>query len=97
MKRKKLTDWQQLIEQQQTSGLSIVAFCKQQQLTTSSFYKYRARLQDKTPKPKLVKVAIGNTNQMLGTITLNHHNTQLTLPSCCEPQWLADLMKALNT
>ncbi|WP_404833865.1 IS66 family insertion sequence element accessory protein TnpA, partial [Alteromonas macleodii] len=43
MKQKTLDDWKQLIEEQQKSGLSIVAFCRENKLPTSNFYKYRGQ------------------------------------------------------
>ncbi|WP_394349198.1 IS66 family insertion sequence element accessory protein TnpA, partial [Candidatus Enterovibrio escicola] len=30
--------WQTIIDDQQASGLTIIAYCRQQQLSTSSFY-----------------------------------------------------------
>lgn len=56
MNRKTLDDWRHLIEQQKTSGLSIAAFCKANKLSTSNFYKYRAKLQETEQTPKLIKL-----------------------------------------
>lgn len=95
--RRTREDWQRLIEQQKTSGLSIVGFCKQNKLPTSNFYKYRNRLQASEQAPTLVKVKSQAFTSVKSSITLTHGNTQLSLPSRCEPQWLADLIKALNT
>jgi len=36
--------WQQIFEQQVLSGLPVATFCKQQQITPSSFYAWRKRL-----------------------------------------------------
>jgi putative transposase len=36
--------WQTIIEDQQNSGLSIIDYCQQQQLTISSFYAVRKKL-----------------------------------------------------
>ena len=36
--------WQTIIEDQQTSGLAIIDYCQQQQLSTSSFYAIRKKL-----------------------------------------------------
>jgi len=36
--------WQTIIEDQQTSRLTIIDYCQQQQLTTSSFYAVRKKL-----------------------------------------------------
>ncbi|WP_425388360.1 IS66 family insertion sequence element accessory protein TnpA [Alteromonas confluentis] len=40
LKRKTLDEWKQLIEEQQKSGLFIVAFCRENKLPISNFYKY---------------------------------------------------------
>lgn len=36
--------WQTIIEDQQTSGLTIIDYCQQQQLSTSNFYAIRKKL-----------------------------------------------------
>jgi len=36
--------WQIIIEDQQTSGLTIIDYCQQQQLSTSSFYAINKKL-----------------------------------------------------
>ena len=46
MQKRTLNDWQKLIEQQQTSGLSIVAICKENMLPTSNFYKLMVYLEN---------------------------------------------------
>ncbi|MBE0422276.1 MULTISPECIES: hypothetical protein [Pseudoalteromonas] len=97
MQKRTLNDWQKLIEQQQTSGLSIVAFCKENMLPTSNFYKYRSKLQDAAKAPKLVKVqnkAI--SHKVNASITLSHGETHLTIPTSSEPTWVANLIKALQ-
>ena len=33
--------WQVIIEKQQTSGLTIIDYCREHQLSTSSFYVFR--------------------------------------------------------
>jgi len=43
--------WQQIFEQQASSGLPVAAFCKQQKLIPSSFYAWRKRLADSSPYP----------------------------------------------
>lgn len=97
MKRRTLDDWRQLIEQQQASNLPIVVFCKQHKLTTSNFYKYRTKLQINKPEPMLIKVKSVTVPQVNNTITLTHGKSQLTLPTSCEPQWLANVVKALQS
>ena len=40
-KTKSPSQWQALYRQYETSSLSIAKFCKQQKISTSSFYRYR--------------------------------------------------------
>ena len=96
MKQRTLGDWQTLIEQQQASGLPIVVFCKQNKLTTSNFYKYRAKPQKTELPPKLVKVNAPPIIPDQSAITLTHGKTQLIFPLNCDPQWLASFIQALN-
>lgn len=44
--RRSASQWQVLITQQAESGLSIVQYCKQNQLTPSNFYYWRAKLRE---------------------------------------------------
>ena len=96
MKRRALDDWRQLIKQQQNSGLSIAAFCKDNKLPTSNFYKFRARLQGNEQTPKLVKIKTKAVTPIKSSITLTHGKTQLTFPSDSSPQWLAKFIRELN-
>ena len=42
--RRAATQWQQLVAQQQASGLSAPAFCKREDLSYASFIQWRRRL-----------------------------------------------------
>ena len=44
--RRSASQWQTLITNQTESGLSIVQYCKQHQLTLSNFYYWRAKLNE---------------------------------------------------
>jgi transposase-like protein len=102
-KRQRRTDaeWQQLIEQQERSGLNAHAFCRQQGLTSKTFYKRRQVLRQQTTatasterfikiQPPSVPVAETAT-----TAVLQYHDSQLHLPAGVDAQWLAQLMQAL--
>lgn len=97
MKRKTLDDWKQLIEEQQKSGLSIVAFCRENKLPTSNFYKYRGQLQAQDRVPVFVKATPPVRNSANCTITLLYGPVQLKLSTACEPAWIADVEKALQS
>ena len=51
--------WQQIFAQHASSGLQILAFCKQQHITPSSFYAWRKRLADTPVYP----ITTGNINK----------------------------------
>jgi transposase-like protein len=40
--------WQELVSQQEQSGLSVYAFCKQRDVTEASFYNWRKQLRNNT-------------------------------------------------
>ena len=53
------SDWQKIIQQHTTSGLSVRTFCKQQQVGDKSFYLWRKRLETpavKSPAINLVDI-----------------------------------------
>ena len=45
--RRTAAQWQQLIQAQETSGLTIQQFCAEHQLTLSNFYLQRKKLQQR--------------------------------------------------
>jgi hypothetical protein len=100
--RRSDTEWQQLIEQQQRSGLSAHAFCQQQGLTSKTFYKRRQALRQQATatesterfikiQPSLMPVAAVAT-----TAVLHYHDSQLHVPAGVDARWLAQLMQALS-
>ena len=100
--RRSNAEWQQLIEQQQRSGLSAHAFCQQHGLTSKTFYKRRQALRQQTAamdsterfirvQPTSTPVAVTAT-----TAVLRYHDSRLHLPADVDAQWLAQLMQALS-
>ena len=47
-KQQKIKHWQNVFEQQESSGLTIIQFCRDNKVNTSTFYTWRNRLSDKT-------------------------------------------------
>ena len=101
-RRRSDAEWQQLIEQQQRSGLSAHAFCRQHGLTSKTFYQRRRALLEAT-------TVADSTEQFIyvqppsmpaaGTVTtavLHYHDSQLHVPASVDAQWLAQLMQALS-
>jgi hypothetical protein len=50
--------WQEIIEQHAPSGLQVATFCKQQQITPSSFYAWRKRLANQPSLPSITSKPI---------------------------------------
>ena len=50
--------WQEIIELHASSGLQVATFCKQQQITPSSFYAWRKRLANQPSLPSITSKPI---------------------------------------
>lgn len=48
----KRRNWKQVLLDQERSGLSITAYCKQHNISSTSFYQSRRRLRSAQSKPK---------------------------------------------
>ena len=97
MKRRTLADWKQLIDLQKEGGLSIAAFCKQKNIPTSNFYKYRNKLNLNKSSDVFVKAERISPQPLLSPqLVLTYGESQLTVTHDCSPSWLADLIKALH-
>ena len=55
-KQQKIKHWQAIFEQQQSSGLTIIQFCRDNTINTSTFYAWRKRLSSETPTVKKQQV-----------------------------------------
>ena len=97
-RRRSDAEWQQLIEQQEASGLSAIAFCQQQGLSSKTFYKRRQSLQTKVvpTTERFIKLQPQATSTAPSTMALVYHNSRLELPVGVAAQWVADLMQALS-
>jgi len=102
-KRDRLSNaqWQDIIERQEQSGLTGVAFCLQEGIYAKTFYRQRKLLRRKglvaetkqfiqvQPKPvQAMPIQPG--------IVLQYRDSRLQMPAGTEPLWLAQLMKALS-
>jgi len=95
------TEWQNIIERQEQSGLTGVAFCLQEGIYAKTFYRQRKMLRRKglvaetkqfiqlQPKPvQAMPIQPG--------VVLQYRDSRLQIPAGTEPLWLAQLMKALS-
>ena len=103
MKRIRRTNeaWQQLIRQQEQSGMSASVFCEQQGLSTKTFYRRRKALRPgRAEKPqRFIKVkskslpaSVSPSHEMV----LHYQKLKLQLSSSVDAGWVATLMKALS-
>jgi hypothetical protein len=97
MARRSSQEWQKIIEQQEASDLSVVDFCRQQQLNSKYFYARRrsvlVKKQRNLPVP-FIKVSKAPTDN--AAMALQVGDIRLSLPANTEPEWLAQLLKALS-
>ena len=99
--RRSNAEWQKIIERQEQSGLTGVAFCLQEGIYAKTFYRQRKMLRRKglvaTPsqfiqvQPKPVQAM-----PIQPTVVLQYRDSRLQMPAGTEPLWLAQLMKALS-
>lgn len=46
-----LTEWRERLKRQSESGLTVEAFCQQEGVSTSMFYRWQRQLQEPSPEP----------------------------------------------
>jgi len=88
--------WQIIIDDQQTSGLTIINYCQQQQLSTSSFYAVKKKLS--LTSGNFVRAKIAQQVEILeaqGSITLTMGKANVCLPSTTSATYLSQLLRAL--
>lgn len=52
--------WQQIIQRQQASGLSIQRFCQRENLATATFFQWKRRLRQASSAPEASSAAVVN-------------------------------------
>ncbi len=103
MRKDTLVKWQAIIQQQSDSGLSVSKFCKSNRLSITCFYKYKKELSKSANSGSAEPVAnnsfvkiqqpkFSNTNE---SIKIQYQQSTLILPTTLEPDWIANLLKAL--
>ena len=94
-------EWQKIIERQEQSGLTGVAFCLQEGIYAKTFYRQRKLLRRKglVAKPgRFIQVQAESVPAMpiQPGLVLQYRDSRLQMPAGAEPLWLAQLMKALS-
>ncbi len=94
-------EWQRIMEQQEQSGLTGVAFCLQEGIYAKTFYRQRKILRRKglVAKPSQfiqVQPKPVPTLPIQPVMVLQYRDSRLQMPAGAGPLWLAQLMKALS-
>ncbi len=94
-------EWQDIIERQEQSGLTGVAFYLQEGIYAKTFYRQRKMLRRKglvaeTKQFIQVQPKPVPTMPLQPGIVLQYRDSRLQMPAGTEPLWLAQLMKALS-
>ena len=88
--------WQTIIEDQQTSGLTIIDYCQQQQLTISSFYTVRKKLS--LSSGNFVRAKITQQVEVIAEqtfITVSVGKANVSLPASTSVTYLSLLLREL--
>ncbi len=89
--------WQDLLTEQEQSGLSVAAFCRDKNLTAKNFYNQRSNKDRKAAgkAQPFVHAQLDSSARNATELTLSCGKVQLRLTVDASPQWLAELMVAL--
>lgn len=88
--------WQAIIEDQQTSGLTILDYCQQQQLSTSSFYAVRKKIS--LSSGNFVRAKITQQVELIDEqtfITVSVGKANVSLPASTSVTYLSLLLREL--
>jgi putative transposase len=87
--------WQNIFKEQENSGLTIVGYCRQHQISTATFYACRKKLG--VSQSAFIQAKITQEVEIFSCpepLCLNIGNASLTLPSSTPPAYLAQLLRA---
>lgn len=88
--------WRTIIEAQQASGLTIVEYCQQNELSTTSFYAVRKKLG--LSSTNFVKARVTQQFEMIceqGGIFITVGKAKVSLPATTSASYLANLLNEL--
>ena len=99
--RKTIEDWQNIFQHQKLSGLPIRAYCQQQNINPSTFYKHKqlSAQPKKFIKAQIVqRVSNTSVNKQLanGQITLETPAGKLTFAETIAPTLIIELVRGLS-
>ncbi|NRA82996.1 MAG: hypothetical protein HRU22_04220 [Gammaproteobacteria bacterium] len=96
-------EWLAVIKEQQLSGLSIIEFCQQHSLSTTTFYSARAKILGKaSSRSTFLKATITRETQHVEVLStqdvfrLKTRYAELVLPSSCTSQFVLEILKEVD-
>ncbi len=107
----KETRWRDILQRHATSGLSVRAFCQQEQVTEPTFYAWRRTIGERGEKTKsqscrgvrskqpafVPAVISGDPEHDVPLVLKLAGGLELRLPHSIPVEWLAELVYALET
>ena len=101
--RRGLEEWRQIIESQQTSGMTVARYCRDRGVTECSFYNWKKRLRGASPSrpkhlpvPAFVEVTPSNPAQTDAIEILLRGSHRLRVGPGFDRQLLLDLIQTLE-
>ncbi len=102
--RRNQQQWQNVLDQQEVSGLSGAEFCRQQQVDVNQFYYHNAQrrkitLSDGNPCSPFLRAQLSHQQvddeKPNSVLRLQYGGSELLFPITPSPCWVAELMVAL--
>ncbi|MCP5005802.1 MAG: IS66 family insertion sequence element accessory protein TnpB [Planctomycetes bacterium] len=97
MQEKTRQKWSALIAQQEASGLSVMEFCDNNQLSPKSFYSRRKILSQSHAEASFIKVRTIKPSVQTNSLQLTIGQASLQIPDDINPQWLGALLQAVSS
>ena len=96
-KRRTKAEWLRIFDEQHNSGLTIKAFCERHGIYLQTFRARKSDWKPRVSKPgrALVKVEKPNAMNTSSAITCQFQGVELACNDSVNPQWFADMVKAL--
>lgn len=80
-----LDDWRAIIEQQEASGESVVAFCQQQGIRPKYFWNRKRAVRGADRADDFVAVAPPKCNDAEDQVTVNWRDVEMSFPASLPP------------
>ena len=91
---RRLMEWSEQIERQQSSGLSVEQWCVENRINPKTYYYRLRRVREKcvASQPSIVPIAMPDES---GNIRIEKNGMSITLPCGIAPETLIELVREL--